>query len=255
MCGRMENKRTHGYMDFNLFQNIVVDAVSNNIKVFQLSFYGEPLLHPKLVDAVKWIKEKEPKATIIINTNAQLLTRNYAKELLDAGISLISISLEGNNKCEYEKIRVGLKWDIIRKNIKATRELIKEGNYKTKVYIRGLHLKDYPIDVNQYKKTWSEYADSVMVRNDHYLCSKEKENVLHRIIPCNKIMNQMIIMVDGRVTICAYDWEGEMTYGEYPTNNIAELWKTSSLANKRTRHLLGFKKSIPFCNKCTYRAF
>jgi len=255
MCGRGGVNRKRAYMDLNLFKQIIENARKEGIKVIQLSFYGEPLLYPELIEAVRYIKQEIPDATVVINTNASLLEKQLAKELLDAGMSLFSISIDGNNKSEYQQIRVGLKWDVIRKNVMDLHELINTNNYPAKVNIRGLNLKDFPLDEIRYKDTWSPYADRVFVRNDHYLYSLEKESLVHQLIPCNKIFNQMIIMVNGNVTICAFDWEGKMNYGRFPEKSIRQLWRTPSLLQKRRRHLWGMKKSIDFCAKCSYRAF
>ncbi len=255
MCGRESILRQRTYMNFDLFQEIVKDAKANGVQIFQLSFYGEPLLYPKMVEAVQHIHDQIEDATIVINTNATLLNKTLAKQLLDAGMSLFSISIDGNNKEEFEEIRVGLKWDVIRQNVMDLHALIQKHKYPAQVHIRGLNMEDYPLDAANFHALWSPYANEVFARDDHQLHRSQKESLAHRLYPCDKIFNQLIIMVDGRVTICAYDWEGQMSYGKFPNKSIKQLWRTQSLTKKRRLHLFGMKKTISFCKTCTYRAF
>ena len=38
-----------------------------------------------------------------------------SKALLGAGVTMIKVSIDGNNKEEFEKIRKGLKWNTVKK--------------------------------------------------------------------------------------------------------------------------------------------
>ena len=111
------------------------DAKKDKITVFQLSFYGEPLVYSRLVEAVQFIKEHITDAVIQISTNAALLNKKLAKQLIEAGLSQFLVSIDGNNKTEFEEIRVGLKWDDVKNNVKDLHELIVSKNYPTELDI------------------------------------------------------------------------------------------------------------------------
>ena len=254
MCDRESHPRKRRYMEFELFKNIINDAHQNRIKIFQLSFYGEPLLYPHMVKAVRYLREQIADSTIIVNTNGALLDAQLSKRLLDAGMNLFNISIDGSDQYEYEQIRIGLKWEVLRRNVKDLRTLIDQHNYPAKIFVRGLNLKDYPIDVEKFETTWGPYADRVVTRDDHYLTSLQKEGIINRLLPCYTLFSQMVITVTGEATMCAYDWDGAMIYGRFPEKNIRQLWRTPSLNRKRLLHLLGMKKSIDICKSCTYRA-
>lgn len=255
MCDHPSLSRAKQHMDFELFKQVVDDGAKRGVAVYQLSFYGEPLLYHQLVEATQYISKKVANPNIIINTNGFYLTEELAAQLIDAGITLFSLSIDGNNKEEFEKIRIGLKWDTVRNNVASLRRLIDEKGSAAKVHVRGLHLPEIRIDEVGFKQTWGNFAHQVMVRNDHELCRKEKEGLVHKVFPCNKIFNQMIVMANGDVTICAFDWQGEMKYGNVQKKSIGRLWMTPSLLTKRSVHALGLKKAIPFCRDCSYRAF
>jgi len=254
MCGKNNSMRAKEHMDFELFKKIIDDAKKSNIDAFQFSYYGESTLYPKLIEAIKYTKEKIPNSFISMNTNGLTLTPKFSKNLLDTNIDSIVISIEGNNKEEYETIRVGSSWNILRKNIKNLREIIDRGNYHTKLGIMGLNVNDIYIDKELYIKTWGAYSNTLFTRNTKELNKKIKEPFFSKLMPCRKIFGEMVIMTSGDVTRCDYDWEGIVSYGNIKDSTILELWNTPSLYQIRQKHLLGQKRKINFCDICTYRA-
>lgn len=253
MCYKRDSSRNKEHMDFSLFKKIVDDAQKSNIDTFQLSFYGESLMYPNFIEAILYIREKIPHAFITTNTNGLLLTPTLTKKLLDAKIDSIVISIEGNNKQEYESIRVNLEWDKLRENIKNMRKIINENNYPTKIGIMGLHLNDCVIDEKLYNDTWGRYCDTIFVRNDRESNSMTREPLIHQLLPCKKLFSQMVILTSGDVTRCDYDWEGEAIFANIKNSTILQLWKSSTLKKIRIKHLLGMKKKLDLCSTCSYR--
>ncbi len=240
-------------MDYSLFKHIINDAQISKINKIQLSFYGESLLYPQLIDAILYIRKKIPSAFITLNTNGMLLTPKFAQEILKSKIDSIAISIDGNNKKEYEKIRINLKWDILQRNIRNLREIIDKNNYSTKIGIMGLNIKDIIIDKKKYINRWGSYADTIFIRNENQLNDEKKEFLFHKLMPCNKIFSQIVIMTSGDVTMCSYDWEGEEVYGNIKESKLLELWKTPTLQKKRYLHIVGMKKQLDLCRNCSYR--
>jgi len=254
MCGKDNSIRVQEHMDFELFKKIIDDAQKSNVDTFQLSYYGESTLYPELIEAIKYTKEKIPNSFISMNTNGLTLTPRFSKNLLDTNIDSIVISIEGNNKEEYESIRVGSSWNILRKNIKNLREMIDTNNYPAKIGIMGLNVDDIFIDKELYIETWGSYSDTLFTRNTKELNAKIKEPIFYKLLPCRKLFGQMVIMASGDVTRCDYDWEGVASYGNVKDSTILELWNSPALRKIRLKHLVGQKRKTSFCDTCTYRA-
>lgn len=254
MCSKDSSMRVKEHIDFELFKHIIDDAKESNIDTFQLSYYGESTLYPKLIEAINYTKKQIPNSFVSMNTNGLTLTPKLSKKLLDAHVDSIVISIEGNNKEEYEAIRVGSSWSILRKNIKNLREMIDSGNYSTKIGIMGLNVDDIYIDKELYIKTWGEYADTIFTRNTKEIEAKIKEPIFHKLLPCRKLFGQMVIMTSGDVTRCDDDWEGKVSYGNIKDSTILELWNSPTLRQLRRKHLLGQKRKINYCDTCTYKA-
>lgn len=66
------------YMELSLLNKICDDVTPNFTGLFSLSGFGEPTIHPKIKEIIDIIKNKCPKANILIITNG-----DYYEKLLD----------------------------------------------------------------------------------------------------------------------------------------------------------------------------
>lgn len=72
---------------------------------------GEPLLQPLLA---QWTEDaKSAGCETGILTNGLLLTEEIAERLVSAGLDWICVSIDGADKAEYERIRVGSNFDTV----------------------------------------------------------------------------------------------------------------------------------------------
>lgn len=79
---------------------------------------GEPLLNPTVPDIVARLKRVMPSTGRVGTlTNGMLLNEHTARELIDAGINWIQISLDGATKTTAEKIRRGSEFYTILQNV------------------------------------------------------------------------------------------------------------------------------------------
>ncbi len=72
-----------------------------------LSGIGEPLLHPRLVDMVAWARQWNPRARIGFQSNAMLVTAELARELVEAGIDTVAVSLDAVEEGLLSVLRPG----------------------------------------------------------------------------------------------------------------------------------------------------
>lgn len=73
-------------------------------RVFHLSIAGgEPLLYPHIVDVIR--RASDGGVLVALSTNASLLTDALAKQLFEAGLRSVQISLEGSTAAINDNIR------------------------------------------------------------------------------------------------------------------------------------------------------
>lgn len=149
----------HGYMDFTLFQRIIDEGVENGLCSMKLNLRGEPLLHPKLPEMIRYAKEKGIM-DVYFNTNATLLDEHKVTQLIDSGLDRISISIEGTSKEVYEKCRVGARFEDVLSNVKRLwliRE--KQGLSYPQIRIQTVLLPEFKESFPEYVKFWRGMAD------------------------------------------------------------------------------------------------
>ena len=83
------------------FNNIIADLEENEGLTVTLSG-GEPLLHPRIWDFIKAIKDKNFGNALMI-TNATLIDENVAKKIVQANIS-IQVSINGSCAETHDKL-------------------------------------------------------------------------------------------------------------------------------------------------------
>ena len=114
-CGNRDlAKEQRGYMDFALFQKLA-DEASGKVGQFNLFHRGESLLHPEIGHMVRYAEDKGIRTRI--NTNATRLTDDKGKELIDAGLDILSFSFDGYDREMYEKNRPNANYDQVLGNI------------------------------------------------------------------------------------------------------------------------------------------
>jgi radical SAM protein with 4Fe4S-binding SPASM domain len=92
-----------GAMPLDLFRRIV-DQVPG-LRQLTLQGLGEPLLCPDLLSMIRLATERGIR--VGFNSNATLLSRRRADDLVAAGLSWLHVSLDGADASTYESIREG----------------------------------------------------------------------------------------------------------------------------------------------------
>jgi radical SAM protein with 4Fe4S-binding SPASM domain len=102
-----------GAMPPELFRRLVDDLPQLNRLTLQ--GLGEPLLSPHLPEMIRTAVQR--RITVGFNTNATLLTRRRAAELVASRVDWLHVSLDGAGAAAYESIRAGADFDTVLANL------------------------------------------------------------------------------------------------------------------------------------------
>jgi radical SAM protein with 4Fe4S-binding SPASM domain len=102
-----------GAMAPELFRRVVDDVPP--LRRLTLQGLGEPLLAPHLLDMLRYATARG--ITVGFNSNATLLTRRRADELVATGVDWLHVSLDGANARTYEGIREGATLAVVVANL------------------------------------------------------------------------------------------------------------------------------------------
>lgn len=98
---------------------------------------GEPLAHPDILEMVAQAKSLNTLVELI--TNGTLLTRKMSKQLIEAGLDRLWVSLDGATPESYRDIRLGAMLPEVLANIKTFRDL-RSSNFSP-FLLSGFHMK------------------------------------------------------------------------------------------------------------------
>lgn len=209
MCHRGKLERNKQAMSLEVYKKAILAAKKHRIKTIQLSFYCEPLLDPEFIFKLGYLREHLPKAVVVFNTNGEALTDQLIEAILKYKVTEIRFSIEGNNASEYESVRKGLSYDKLVKNISKLKIARDQLASDLKIMVWALNLESFPLEEDSFREFWMQYADHVHLRNENKIVLKAKENLFQKLTPCPKPFSYMVVLTDGRVTICDVDWYGK----------------------------------------------
>ncbi len=90
---------------------------------------GEPLFHPKTIEWIARIKQLGVKVELI--TNGTILNEKIARQLIDSGLDVLWVSIDGATPETYADVRLGAELPVILKNLRRFAKMRKASHYPT----------------------------------------------------------------------------------------------------------------------------
>ena len=246
-----------GYMDLSLFQRVIDEGVANGLCSIKLSMRGEPMLHPKLSEMIRYAKEKGIM-DVYFNTNATLLNEAKINQLIDSGLDRISISFEGTTKEVYEGYRVGARYEDVLSNIKRLRLIRdKRGLSHPQIRVQTVLLPELDESFPQYVEFWQSIADEVAYLDLMHESPKDDHQGLVANWACPFLWQRMAILWDGSLLPCHMHGVSDfsvMYLGNVKEVSIKEMWRSQKVSQYRELHKSGQAHKLKACDRCAYRA-
>lgn len=245
---------TKGFMEWDLYKKII-DQFEGEICDINIFHRGEPLLHPKIVDMVKYAKGKGLNTRI--HTNATMLTEQLSNALLINGLDYISLSFDGFDKESYERNRVNANFENTLNNIlnflKIKKDLKAQKTFVVLQIIDTGTTIDARIKTNFLRKFNNLPLNKLSIRNPHNWAggvSISKKRKSTRPIVCTFPWYGLTIFYDGKVVPCCQDYTGKIYLGDANTQRLKEIW--NNIVMQKLRYNFSKRDYGKFepCNKC-----
>lgn len=176
------------YMSFDVFRRCVEYADGYT----ELNWRGEPLLHPQLVDFVRYAKRAK-KLNLGMHTNGLLLTSQVFSQLVDSGLDWLHISLHSLESCQ--KYLEALEWNLklsspiaLYAEVDTTQEELVAISCGLEGKYRKDHIANWAGLLTDYRKVNSDPV------NHASRCMWLKDN-------------KVIAACDGRINACCWDFQ------------------------------------------------
>lgn len=248
----------------------IEELLENNgvkrIKNFQICGIGESLICKELPQMIRYVKERGISDRIELTTNGSLLTHELSKNLIDAGLTRLLISVQGINKEAYKKI---CDYDIDFEKFIDEIAYFYQNRQQCSVYIKTADVALKEGEDKLFYDIFSPIADMVHIEhimdgfsNVDYTNMIEKHREKTRYgydwkekICCDSLFMRMsIASVNGDVNACGCQWPG-LPIGNVYKKRLAQIWNGDAHKQYMKLHLSGNRGMIVKCRDCESISF
>lgn len=262
--------RPTGMLDILFYQNLI-DQISDHLWYLTFYFQGEPYLHPKFTEMVKYAVSK--RIYTATSTNAHFISDENAKKTIESGLHRLIISVDGATQETYSQYRVGGQLEKVIDGTKKILEWKKKLKSKTPyVIFQFLVVKPNEHEIKQIQEMAQALGvDEVKFKtaqvydfeNGHPLIpeqeqySRYKKSADGKWIIKNELLNQCwrmwsgcVITWDGKVVPCCFDKDAQHQLGDLRKERFIEIWNSAAYNNFRSK-ILQSRKQIDICTNCS----
>lgn len=262
--------RPTGMLEEELFKKLI-DELKDTLTYLTFYFQGEPYLHPKFLNLVKYASQQNIYTAT--STNAHYLTDKQARDTVESGLDRLIISLDGTDQETYQQYRVG---GNMEKVLEGTRNILKwrkELRSRTPyVVFQFLVVKPNEHQVPDVQRLAKEMGvDNVLLKTAQIYDYKNGSGLMPTIDKysryrklvdgtysiknalldhCWKMWNSCVVTWDGKIVPCCFDKDAHYTLGDLSVNSFREIWRGEQYDRFRQTILRG-REEIEICKNCT----
>jgi MoaA/NifB/PqqE/SkfB family radical SAM enzyme len=247
---------------------MAINKLPSSIIHVNLHFQGEPLLHPKIAKFIRMAGQKKIKTSF--STNAMLLDKQTAKDIVNAGLTHILISLDGDDNLSYQLYRKGGDFHTVTENIKTISLIKKELKKKLPlIEVQAVVMKSNEHKLQNIKKIAMELgANRFSVKTAYlpepgktadYLPKSEKYRryklldgltIAKKKPPkhCFRIKKSCVILCNLDVVPCCFDKNGNTVLGNLHNHNLSSIVKNQ--VSKTLLKNMAKNKQPHMCKNC-----
>lgn len=240
-CPYQFQTRATQFMSDAVFDKAVGDFVaSGGGSVGLTPVVGDALIDPKFVQRVRKLRAHASIDRIWVTTNAILLDKHGIEEVLDSGLTSITISTSGFDEETYLRIYRSSAYQRMRRNVQQLVEANARRPQPIPITI-GLRV-DRPLaevmkdpdfqPILAYEPaidfTWSFTSANGRITREQLPAGMRLRVVSERKEPCVQLYNGPIVLPDGTVMACScvasMDAQDDLGIGNVLSSNLVELW-------------------------------
>ncbi len=257
ICPREQLTRKKETMSFELFKMLFDKINSETDQYNTLTFpgMGEPMLDRTLNQKIEYAKKKN--FTVLMLTNASLLTLDKFKEFESLGLDSVRVSFYGNSPDSYKKVH-NVKDEGLFDKIRGTLTEICRTKTTTQVLLT-YNVVENGNDAltDSWINYWQDKADLLEVWRPHnWAVGKSYRTVQkNQLKTCGRpFKTPLQVQVDGTVNMCCFDFDGKLLLGDLKSQTLKEIFESPAFNKILNCHTTGnFNGSGLICENCDQR--
>lgn len=264
--GNEEMKNQYGFVMENMametFEKIVVQLKEfpGKFKVISLTGHGEPMINKNLPDMIKKLKEAEVTERIEVISNGSLLTRECSDQLIDAGLDILRISLQGLSAEKYEEV-CGYKLDY-EEYVSNLAYYFQHKKERQMLFVKVIDVALEDGEEDRFYDMFRDISDRMNIEYCQNVYSGVRFTQEMDIHPTNRYGTNMPrqqvcplsffmlgIHPDGKVIPCDTIYR-PLILGNVHTERLIDMWNGKKLFDFRINELRHGRGCNPECARC-----
>lgn len=266
MCptGVVSLQRKKGFMSDEIFFKIINEIRARKTPL-RFIRWGEPTLHPKLIDYLRISSENG--ILTHINTNGKLLDQDIIQRFVELPLASIKFSFQGVNGRSYRQMRNN---DFFDELLRVIERLYKARGDREFPFIHVATTITYESleQVESFQYELGKIADLVTVGRtqldfidlekadlteteiETLTWLKKQESLTKIHTECPEVFDKLSINWDGKVSACCSDYDEKMIVGNLLESTIQDIWNSAKLGIYRKLLADMRHDELELCRNC-----
>lgn len=257
---KKKEQLTNGFLDKEIHHKLIDEIAGPGkgcCRYVRYTAQGETLLHPGLIDFIRYAKKKATSVQVNVTTNGTLMDESYSLRLLEAGVDVIDISLDAFLPETYSAIRRGGSLEITKSNVLTLLALRKIGAFRTRVVTSFVEQPENRMEAEDFKSFWQgQGCDFVVIRRLHTAAGAREQTSPDDLedgdrYPCLYPWERLSLGVDGFLYYCPQDWVHGSRAADFRNSTVSRAWTGKFMEAVRSGHLKNDFSDVALCENCT----
>jgi len=261
MCPKHFLKSKNEDMPLDVIKKILDEARAAGCYAVNLNGAGESICHPDLVQVIRYAKHIG-FLDVMFHSNGILLDEAISRQLIEAGLTRLIVSLDSHIPEIYKQIRPSFDFKVVFGNVKRFIDLRNEmGRREPLVRITMVVMKENVKTIQETINFW-KFADYITINDcmyfdkfkafkfdkDEISADAKKEGMIY---VCAPLYQQLSVTNDLKVISCSTIYaKNYRVLGDYTKHDLKAIWAGDVLKELRKYHEAGMCSEILPCSKC-----
>jgi radical SAM protein with 4Fe4S-binding SPASM domain len=245
-------------MPFELFTRIIDQIHVHQSISIALHHFGESLLHPQLGECISYAMKAGVRTTL--SCRPKHLTAKKSEELLKAGLTHITVCLEGIDTETLQAITGKIaNFEEAYDNIMRLIRLKERLNSSCEILVQMINFKKNKHQQKAFLELWHGLPVSAAIKEFDCFTEPElrkqegvdTEIVSPIILRCCFPGKYVVVLWDGRIVPCCHDVNGEWVLGTVD-EGIEKIWSSERYGLFREKFFFREFERNDMCIRCSF---
>lgn len=270
----LDHDKQRQVMERSLLAKVMEQLVASDVvRLARIDLHnaGETLLHPDLPGMLTEIRRARPNLPgnprVQLLTNVMLLTPHKAEQIVRSrAVDVMRFSLDGGTRELFESIRIGAKWDVVRRNVETFLQINAAAGAPIKTEAICILPPESPTAPTTARldpdfRHLLERLDKVSLRHPHNWDGSADlgvDDASYRAIAtrmegrcCFLLERNLVVLPDGNVTVCCNDLNARGVIGSIQEHGVDALAMSPKRQQMMELFRTGNKAAIELCKDCS----